>query len=160
VFEQYGLPDHVKKRVIVLGVGNSLFGDDGFGSPTVQFILRSMEVPSDVCVLDVGMGITPVLFDIMLIDVTPKRLITLDTVDLGKRPGELLRVDVEQLPQTRGSVFSFHALSARGVLQTPERLKERGSDHFGMSSRTHPYRFAPIGPFRDPIRAGPVSSSL
>jgi len=65
----------------------------------------------------------PVLFDIMLSDVRPKRLIILDTIDLGKRPGELVRVPVEQLPQTREGVFSFHTFSARSVLQ---ELKEKG----------------------------------
>jgi len=107
---------------VVLGVGNSLFGDDGFGPAAVHFIHRSMEVPGDVCVLDVGTAIMPVLFDIMLSDVGPKRLIILDTVDLGKRPGELVRLSVEQLPQTRSSMFSFHTFSARRVLQ---ELKDR-----------------------------------
>jgi len=116
------LPDHLRKRVVVLGVGNGLFGDDGFGPATVQFIHRSMEVPGDVCVLDVGAAIMPVLFDIMLSDVGPKRLIILDTLDVGKRPGELVRLSVEQLPQTRGSAFSFHTFSARRVLQ---ELKDR-----------------------------------
>lgn len=118
------LPEHVRKQVVVLGAGNDLFGDDGFGPATVRFILRSAEVPSDVCVLDVGTAIMPVLFDIMLSDVGPKRLIILDTVDLGKRPGELVRLSVEQLPQTRGGFFSFHTFSARRILQ---ELRDRRS---------------------------------
>ena len=111
------LPEHVKKPVVVLGVGNDLFGDDGFGPATARFILRTAKMPSDVCVLDVGTAIMPVLFDIMLSDVGPKRLIILDTVDFGKRPGELARLSVEQLPQTREGVFSFHTFSARRMLQ-------------------------------------------
>jgi len=118
------LPDHLRKRVLVLGVGNSLFGDDGFGPATIQFILRSMELPRDICVMDVGTSIMPILFDILLSDAGPKKLIILDTADLGKRPGELVRVPVEQLPQTRGSVFSFHTFSARRVLQ---ELKDQKS---------------------------------
>jgi len=111
------LPEHVKKPVVVLGVGNDLFGDDGFGPATARLILQTAELPSDVCVLDVGTAIMPVLFEIMLSDVGPKRLIILDTVDLGKRPGELVRLSVEQLPQTREGVFSFHTFSARRILQ-------------------------------------------
>lgn len=118
------LPEHVRKPVVVLGVGNDLFGDDGFGPATARFILRTAEVPSDVCVLDVGTAVMPVLFDIMLSDVGPKRLIILDTVDLGKRPGELVRLSVEQLPQTRVDVFSFHTFSARRILQ---ELRDRKS---------------------------------
>ncbi len=111
------LPDYVKKRVVVLGVGNTLFGDDAFGPATVRLVLESSEIPSDVCVLDVGTAVMPVLFDILLSDLRPQRLIILDTVDLGKRPGELVKVPVEQLPRTRSSVFSFHTFSARRVLQ-------------------------------------------
>ena len=122
--DQIELPDYVKKRIVVLGIGNTLFGDDGFGPATARLILRSEEVPSDVCVLDVGTAIMPVLFDIMLSDGAPKRLIILDTVNLGKRPGELVRLSVEQLPQTRGGVFSFHTFSARRILQ---ELRDRKS---------------------------------
>lgn len=111
------LPDYVKKRIVVLGVGNTLFGDDAFGPATVQLVLRSSEIPRDVCVLDVGTAVMPVLFDILLSDLGPRWLIILDTVDMGKRPGELVKVGVEQLPPTRSSVFSFHTFSARRILQ-------------------------------------------
>jgi coenzyme F420 hydrogenase subunit delta len=117
------LPDHLRKRVVVLGVGNSLLGDDGFGPATVQFMLKSMEVPGDVCVLDAGTAVMPILLDILLSDVGPKRLIILDTADLGKKPGELVRMSVKQLPQTRGNIFSFHTFSARMVLQELENRK-------------------------------------
>jgi coenzyme F420 hydrogenase subunit delta len=121
--DEHELPDHLRKRVVVLGVGNSLFGDDGFGPATVQFMLKSMEVPSDVCVLDAGTAVMPILLDILLSDVGPKRLIILDTADLGKKPGELVRMSVKQLPQTRGNIFSFHTFSARMVLQELENRK-------------------------------------
>lgn len=124
MLEESDLPDHVRKRVVVLGVGNRLFGDDGFGPAAVQLILKSAQVPSDVYVLDVGTAVMPVLLDILLSDLRPKRLIILDTVDLGKRPGELVRVPVEQLPQTRGGLFSFHTFSARRILQELEDRKD------------------------------------
>jgi len=119
---QCQVPDHVRKRVAVLGVGNSLFGDDGFGPATVQLILTH-EVPSDVCVLDVGTGVMPILFDILLSDSAPRRLIILDTVDLGRAPGDLVRVPVDQLPKTRNNLFSFHSFSARRILQELEETK-------------------------------------
>lgn len=116
------LPEYVRKRVVILGVGNRLFGDDGFGPSTVQLIIRSTDLPSDVSVLDVGTAVMPVLFDILLSDPGPRRLIILDTADFGKEPGELVRVPVEQLPQTRGGVFSLHTFSAGSLLQ---ELKDR-----------------------------------
>jgi coenzyme F420 hydrogenase subunit delta len=122
--DQFELPDHLKKRIVVLGIGNSLFGDDGFGPATVQLILRSLTLPADVCILDVGTAVMPVLLDILLSDLGPQRLIILDTIDLGRRPGELVRVSVEQLPQTRSDLFSFHSFSARKVLQELKDQKD------------------------------------
>ena len=122
--DQSELPDHVRKRIVVLGVGNSLFGDDGFGPATVRLILRSPEVPDDVCILDVGTAVMPVLLDILLSDLGPQRLIILDTINLGRRPGELARVSVEQLPQTRSDLFSFHSFSARKILQELKDQKD------------------------------------
>lgn len=122
VLRKWELPEYVRKRVVVLGVGNSLFGDDGFGPAVIHLILRSKELPADVCVVDVGTAVMPVLMDILLSDDGPKRLIILDTVDLGKTPGELLRLSIGQLPQTRADIFSFHIFSARAIL---EQLRDR-----------------------------------
>ncbi len=119
----YELPDHVKKRVVVLGVGNTLFGDDGFGPAAVQLVLRSAALPEDVCVLDVGTGIMPVLLDILLSSSGLRRLVILDTVDLGKRPGELVVLRVEDLPRSRSDLFSFHSFSARRILEELENEK-------------------------------------
>jgi coenzyme F420 hydrogenase subunit delta len=121
-FDRDDLPDYLKRRVVIVGVGNSLLGDDGFGPATIQLILRNHDLPSSVCALDVGTAVMPVLMDMLLSDLGPKRLIILDTVDVGKKPGELIKVPVEQLPQTSASVFSFHIFSARRVLQ---ELKDR-----------------------------------
>jgi coenzyme F420 hydrogenase subunit delta len=105
-------------------VGNTLYGDDGFGPAAVQLILRSGALPKDVCVLDVGTGVMPVLLDILLSDSGPQRLVILDTVDLGNRPGQLVVLRVEDLPQSRSDLLSFHSFSARGILE--ELRNEKG----------------------------------
>ncbi|MGO9982050.1 MAG: hypothetical protein ACLPH5_22885 [Candidatus Sulfotelmatobacter sp.] len=37
-FDETDLPDFCRKPTVVLGVGNILFGDDGFGCAVVDYI--------------------------------------------------------------------------------------------------------------------------
>ncbi len=37
-FDQADLPDFCRKPTVVLGVGNILFGDDGFGCAVVDYV--------------------------------------------------------------------------------------------------------------------------
>lgn len=50
------VPWYREKRVLILGCGNLLFGDDGFGPMTAQYIRENLEIPQDICVMDVETG--------------------------------------------------------------------------------------------------------
>jgi hydrogenase maturation protease len=69
----------------VIGLGNVLMGDDGFGPHVIHTLHSTYEFPSDVSVIDVG---TPGL------DLTPylmhaNKLIVVDTVRSDGRPGTI-----------------------------------------------------------------------
>ena len=60
------LPAFCRARVLILGVGNLLFGDDGFG-PAVAEHLDKLYAPSDdVYIMDVGTGVRKLLFTLTL----------------------------------------------------------------------------------------------
>jgi len=44
-FDQADLPDFCRKPTVVLGVGNILFGDDGFGCAVVDYVESHYPVP-------------------------------------------------------------------------------------------------------------------
>ncbi|HUR35087.1 MAG TPA: hydrogenase maturation protease, partial [Vicinamibacterales bacterium] len=87
-------------RTYVLGLGNVLMGDDGFGPAVVRAFLERYDVESDVEVVDLG---TPGL------DLTPwmadaDHVILVDTVKAALAPGSLRIYDKADL--TRQAPFA------------------------------------------------------
>jgi len=103
--------------VLILGVGNILFGDDGFGPATVDYLLKNFKIPNDVYVMDVGIGAGDVLFTVGLSQQKPKKIIILDSVDLKKSPGEIFELSIDELPANKVTDFSLHLFPAANLLK-------------------------------------------
>jgi coenzyme F420 hydrogenase subunit delta len=110
-------PEYVKKRVLIMGCGNPLFGDDGFGPETIAYIQKNCEIPSDVHVVDVGTGASKILFILTLSEKKPERLIILDAVNVGRKPGEVFEASIEDLLKHRVSDFSSHLFPTTNLLR-------------------------------------------
>jgi len=111
------VPEYVKKRVLVLGVGNTLFGDDGFGPAVADYMLKNYGIPDDVSVMDVGIGAGDVLFTVALSQVKPERIIVLDAVDVKRKPGEVFELSIDELPANKVTDFSLHLFPATNLLK-------------------------------------------
>jgi len=111
------VPEYVKKRVLILGVGNVLFGDDGFGPAVAEYMLSNCRVPDDVYVMDVGISAGDILFNIALSQVKPKKIIVLDAVDLKREPGEVFELSIDDLPAYKMSDFSMHFFPSPNILK-------------------------------------------
>ena len=89
--EPSDLPDFCRKPTLVLGCGNTLFGDDGFGCAVIEYVEAHYEVPESVCLLDVGTGVRKLLFTLCLSPARPQRLL-IDDFSLHQLPtSNLLR---------------------------------------------------------------------
>jgi len=110
-------PEYVKKRVLILGCGNSLFGDDGFGPEAVGYIEEKCRIPGDVYVMDVGIGASRVLLALALGETKPERIIILDAVDAGRKPGEIFEITIEELLRSRTADFLTHSLPETNLLK-------------------------------------------
>lgn len=84
--------------VVVLGCGNSLLGDDGFGPAVVERLLAD-GLPKGVQAIDVGTGVREVLLDYLLLP--------------AARPSLLLVVDAE--PNREGAVGAVRISSPEAV---------------------------------------------
>jgi len=115
--EQSGLPEFCRKPTLVLGIGNILFGDDGFGCAVVEYLERHHCVPEAVCLLDAGTSVRKLLFTICLSPVRPKRLLILDAIDTGRNPGELFEIDPADIPPVKLDDFSIHQLPTSNLLR-------------------------------------------
>jgi coenzyme F420 hydrogenase subunit delta len=110
--------DLFDKSVVIFGCGNILFGDDGFGPAVVKELQENYILPGDVLALDVGTSIRDILFDILLSEKKPERLIIVDAVDRpGKAPGELFELPVEEIPPQKTADFSLHQFPTVNMLQ-------------------------------------------
>jgi coenzyme F420 hydrogenase subunit delta len=84
------------QETLIVGCGNILFQDDGFG-PRVAQELQNYELPPGVRAIDGGTGAPHLIFS--LLDETCKKLIILDCVDWRATPGSLRKFSVDELPK-------------------------------------------------------------
>jgi coenzyme F420 hydrogenase subunit delta len=111
-------PEYANKRVLILGVGNVLFGDDGFGSAAADYLLNNCRIPDDVYIMDVGIGAGDILFNIALSPKKPKKIIILDAVKMRKKkPGEVFQLSTDDLPANKLTDFSTHFFPATSILK-------------------------------------------
>jgi coenzyme F420 hydrogenase subunit delta len=99
----------MSEKTLVLGCGNILFGDDGFGPAVADYLLSDLNVPEDVAVLNLGLNTRGFIFNILLAENKPERIIIVDAVlSNGKKPGEIYEVPLDNLIKEKVDDFSFH----------------------------------------------------
>ncbi|MDD5642281.1 MAG: hydrogenase maturation protease [Syntrophales bacterium] len=106
------------KSALVFGCGNILFGDDGFGPAVVNYLQENHPLPVDVMVMDVGTSIRDLLFDLMLSERKPQKIIIIDAVDFpDHQPGEVFEIPVDAIPPKKTADFSLHQFPTVNMLQ-------------------------------------------
>ena len=102
--------------ILILGCGNILFGDDGFGSSVAER-LQNCTLPKNVSVIDAGTGVREILFDLVISEKRPRKIIVIDAIDANKRPGEIFRIDLEEIPKNKVDDFSIHGMPTSNLLR-------------------------------------------
>lgn len=102
------LPEFCSKRVLILGCGNRLFGDDGFGPAAIEYLLVHYRIPDDMYVMDVGTGVRKLLFTLSLSPERPEQIIVIDAVDKGRTAGSIFELQLDDLPPEKADDFSLH----------------------------------------------------
>ncbi len=93
-----------RQKILVLGVGNILFTDEGIGVHTVRYLLENATFPDTVRLLDggtLGIGLMDAIMDCDL-------LIVLDAVLGSQKPGSLYRLEGEDLRRSLSFKDSMH----------------------------------------------------
>ena len=115
-------PDWYDKSILILGCGNILIGDDGFGPAVTQHLRENFTIPADVCVFDAGTSVREILFDAILSEKKPSKIIVVDAVDCGREPGELFRLDIDGIPEVKLDDFSMHQIPTSNLLRELQDL--------------------------------------
>jgi len=110
-------PEYCRCQTLVLGCGNELFGDDGFGPAVAQELRRRPELPQSMVVMDTGTAVRQVLFDVALSPVRPRRILVVDAVDMGREPGAVWTIRADELPGVKCDDFSMHQLPTSNLLR-------------------------------------------
>ncbi len=100
------------QHIIVLGVGNILFSDEGFGIRVIEKINQFYEFPDNVLVVDGGVrGLN--LFGLLF---EADCLIVVDVIKNRGTPGALYRLKGDEIPQRVRGKISLHEVDLVEVL--------------------------------------------
>jgi coenzyme F420 hydrogenase subunit delta len=110
------------KSILILGCGNPLLEDDGFGTAVARRLLQGYTIPPDVAVLDVETSVRQVLFDVTLAENKPSKIVIVDAMDTGREPGELFNVDIDSIPNVKLDDFSMHQIPTSNLLRELKEL--------------------------------------
>src|SRR5260364_80564 len=116
------MTDHAKlDRILVLGIGNILWADEGFGVRVVEEFHRRYAVPDNVTILDGG---TQGLYLVNYVE-EADGLIVFDAIDYGLAPDEL-ELAPDRVPGGPERSRSARPLSAPARLDRLPAARSRG----------------------------------
>lgn len=103
---------------LVFGCGNPLFGDDGFGPRVIEHLGVRYRLPDDAACMDAGTAVRDVLFDILLSEPKPRRIVIVDaSAQHGKAPGEISEIDIDAIDPRKTADFSLHQFPTTNMLK-------------------------------------------
>ncbi|NTT84915.1 HyaD/HybD family hydrogenase maturation endopeptidase [Tabrizicola fusiformis] len=102
-------------RVLILGIGNLLWADEGFGVRCVEAMAQSYALPEGVTLLDGG---TQGLYLLPFLEAADA-LIVFDAIDYGLPPGTMKIVRDDEVPAFMGAKkMSLHQTGFQDVIAT------------------------------------------
>jgi hydrogenase maturation protease len=100
----------VRREVLVLGIGNLLWADEGFGVRAVESLNQRYRFPDGVELMDGGtLGLLPYIE-------TSRRVLVFDAVDFGLAPGEVKVLRDGEVPRWGARKMSPHQNGFNDVL--------------------------------------------
>ncbi len=106
----------MKKKILIVGLGNVLLSDEGLGVKVVKDLEKEINFPEEVEILDGGTGAFFLLPHLEKADY----LIIVDAIKAGHKPGTLLIENLENLPQDTLEKISLHEISFPDLLRILE----------------------------------------
>lgn len=108
------------EKIVILGVGNILMQDEGFGVRVVEELTRRYRFPDNVLVLDGGtLGM-----ELLRFVTGADRLLIIDAVSGGGNPGDLYQFANEEVKAYFKNKVSLHELGIQDVLAALELLEQ------------------------------------
>jgi len=106
-------------NILLLGIGNVLWADEGFGVRVIERLQKSYRFPDSVKVMDGGTQGVYLVEHVQAADV----LVVFDAVDYDVSPGTLKRIENDDVPNFLGAKkMSLHQTGFQEVLAMAQML--------------------------------------
>ena len=105
-------------RLLVLGLGNVLLGDDGLGVRAIEMLASRFRAPEGVELVDggtLGLGLLAAVAD-------ADTLIFVDAIAADAAPGSLVRIEGDQVPPAVLERLSPHQIGVADLLQAAKLI--------------------------------------
>lgn len=113
------MPALEPSSILVLGIGNVLWADEGFGVRCVEALASTVALPDHVRLLDGG---TQGLYLLPFLE-EAEALLVFDAIDYGLEPGTLKLVRDDEVPAFMGArKMSLHQTGFQDVIATAQLL--------------------------------------
>lgn len=102
--------------ILVLGLGNTIMTDDGFGVKVVTTLSSRYHFQGPVQLLDggtLGLDLLPELEEL-------DSLLIIDALDMRAEPGGIFRLEGEEVPRAFASKLSVHQMGLQDLLAVAE----------------------------------------
>ena len=109
----------MKKKIVVLGIGNLLLKDEGVGVHVVQ-ALQKESLPENVEVIDGSV----LGFDLLPIVQSCDKLIVVDAIKSNEKPGTIFKFNAQDIDIKRDTSVSLHDVDFFQVLELAKRLNK------------------------------------
>lgn len=107
-------------KILVLGAGNTLRGDDGFGVRVVKGLAHK-PLPASVRLIEAGLRVESYVADMPDYD----RVIIVDSMDAGLKPGSVVSFGPDRVREAQSvDDHTLHGLGALGGVKLLESLGE------------------------------------
>ena len=111
------------KTVMIIGVGCILYSDEGFGVRVIQKIQERYDFPDNVSVVDGGvLGV-----NLLGVISQPDYLIVVDVIRNKGNPGDIYRLEGDQIPErirAKNSLHQVDFLEALTLCQALDKVPE------------------------------------
>jgi hydrogenase maturation protease len=102
--------------ILVLGLGNTIMTDDGFGVKVVTTLSSRYHFLGEAALLDggtLGLDLLPYLEEI-------ESLLIVDALDMRAEPGSIFRLQGKEVPRAFASKLSVHQMGLQDLLAVAE----------------------------------------
>jgi hydrogenase maturation protease len=89
-------------KTLIIGIGNTLMGDDGAGPQVISILSKNQELNADLLCLD-----TPG-FSLLTYIIERQKVIVVDAAQIDAPPGTVLRITRDQILEKKSSGLSLH----------------------------------------------------